>query len=97
MPGRCRSGSRSSSRSAHSARADGLAMVLAGAAADTAGTAGGQSQGPRCAAARGGGLNRLPRVSRSGSSDVTHRLARGNVLWLLSVGGRAYAGRNGEL
>ncbi len=30
MPGRCRSSSRSSWRSAHSARADGLAMVLAG-------------------------------------------------------------------
>ena len=52
----------SSRRSAHSARADGLAVVLAGAAADTARTAVGQSQGPRCVAVRGGGVNRLPRI-----------------------------------
>ena len=28
--------------------------------------------------------------------DVTHTLARGNVMWLLSVGGRAYAGLDGD-
>jgi hypothetical protein len=75
----------------------GLVAVLAGSAGDRAGTAGGQSQGPRSGAVRGGGLDRLPRIEKQVLVTLSTDSRAGDVMWLLSVGGRAYAGQNGDL
>jgi hypothetical protein len=75
----------------------GLVVVLAGSHGNRAGTAGGQSQGPRSGAVRGGGLDRLPSIEKQVLVTLPTDSRAGNVMWLLSVGGRAYAGQNGDL
>jgi hypothetical protein len=87
----------SSRRSAHSARAGGLAVVMAGGRGY-----GADSRRPVTGAAMRGSSRRW---SQPSAARIEKRILvtlptdsrAGNAMWLLSVGGRAYAGRNGDL